>query len=332
MTVRRREFISLLGGALAASPLVAQAQPDGRVMRTVVVLMGTTESDPDQRALVSVFTQALAERGWRDGANVHVEYRWANGDIARVRDLTVELARLAPEAIFTSGTAATMALRQAAPVTPIVFVNVTDPVGTGLVSSLAHPAGKITGFTNYEFSMGGKWLDILKDIAPGIGRVAVVFNPDNPAHTGVLHSIKAAGRGSAIQVVARPARNDREFERAISAAASEGSVGLLVLWDYLTLAHRELIIELANRYRLPAGYGVRAFAASGGLFSYGVDFIDLFRRSASYVDQILKGVRPADLPVQQPTKFELVINLKTAKVLGLTPPPTLLATADEVIE
>jgi putative ABC transport system substrate-binding protein len=213
-----------------------------------------------------------------------------------------------------------------------VFVNVTDPVGTGIVSSLAHPAGNITGFTNYEFSMGGKWLDILKEIAPSLTRVTVVFNADNPAHMGVLHSIEAAGPGLTIHVVATPTRNAAEFEQAIRTAASEESVGLLVLYDFLTLAHRELIIELANRYRLPAGYGVRAFASDDGLFSYGVDAIDPYRRAASYVDQILKGTRPADLPVQQPTKFELIINFKTAKSLDLTISPNLLAVADEVIE
>jgi putative ABC transport system substrate-binding protein len=230
------------------------------------------------------------------------------------------------------GTPATTALRQAAPTTPLVFVNVTDPISTGLVSSLAHPGGNITGFTNYEFSMGGKWLEILREIAPGITRVAVVFNPDNPVMPGNVHSIDAAGPTLGIQVAARPARNAEEFERTIRASASEPNSGLLVLLDFVTLAHRELIIRLATRYRLPTGYGLRVFATSGGLFSYGVDPIDLFRRGASYVDRILKGAKPADLPVQQPNKFQLVINLKAAAALGLEVPPTLLARADEVIE
>jgi ABC-type uncharacterized transport system substrate-binding protein len=330
--VKRRRFVALLGGAVAACwPLTARAQQVDQ-MRRIAVLMGTADSDPDQKAMVSVFTRALEDLGWKEGANIHIEYRWAAGDTARLRAQAAELARLPLDAIFAQGTPATTALRQAAPTTPLVFVNVTDPVDTGLVSSLAHPGGNITGFTNYEFSMGGKWLEVLREIAPGIIRVAVVFNPDNPVMPGQVRSIEAAGPTLGIQVSARPVRNAEEVERAISAFASEANGGLLVLLDFLTLAHRELIIRLATRYRLPAGYGLRVFARSGGLFSYGVDPIDLFRQGASYVDRILKGAKPTDLPVQQPTKYELVINLKTAKALGLTMPPTLLARADEVIE
>jgi putative tryptophan/tyrosine transport system substrate-binding protein len=328
--LKRREFITLLGGA-AAWPLAARAQQPEQARR-IGVLMGTADSDPDQKALVSVFTEALAELGWKEGTKIHIEYRWAAGDIARLRASAAELARLALDAIFVQGTPATTALRQAAPTTPLIFVNVTDPVSSGLVSSLAHPGGNITGFTNYEFSMGGKWLEILREIALGITRVAVVFNPDNPVMPGQVRSIEAAGPTLGIQVAARPARNAEEFERAISASASDANGGLLVLLDFVTRAHRELIIGLAARYRLPTGYSLRVFATSGGLFSYGVDPIDLFRRGASYVDRILKGAKPADLPVQQPNKFELVINLKAAKALGLTVPETLLARADEVIE
>jgi len=328
--LKRREFITLLGAA-AAWPLAARAQQTEQARR-IGVLMGTADSDPDQKALVSVFTQALAELGWKEGTKIHIEYRWAAGDIARLRASAAELARLALDAIFVQGTPATTALRQAAPTTPLVFVNVTDPVSSGLVSSLAHPGGNITGFTNYEFSMGGKWLEILREIALRITRVAVVFNPDNPVMPGQVRSIEAAGPTLGIQVSARPARNAEEFERAISASASDANGGLLVLLDFVTLAHRELIIGLATRYRLPTGYALRVFATSGGLFSYGVDSIDLFRRGASYVDRILKGAKPADLPVQQPNKFELVINLKTAKVLGLEVPASVLARADEVIE
>ena len=211
----------------------------------------------------------------------------------------------------------------------LVFVNISDPIGSGLVSSLAYPGGNITGFTNYELSMGGKWLEILKDIAPSITRVAAIFNPDNPALAGLSRSIEAAASTLGIQVVQRPSRNAEELERTISAFASEPNGGLLVLLDFVTLAHRDLIIKLATQHRLPAGYALRIFAASGGLISYGVDPVDL---SASYVDRVLKGVKPADLPVQQPIKFELIINLKTAKALCLTVPETLLARADEVIE
>jgi putative ABC transport system substrate-binding protein len=211
-------------------------------------------------------------------------------------------------------------------------VNVIDPVSTGLVTSLAHPGGSFTGFTNFEFSMGGKWLQILKELAPKLNRVAVIYNPDNPTVPGQLRSIEAGGPTLGIEVAARSARNADEFEQVITAWASEANSGLLVLLDFLTLAHRKLIIDLAARNRLPAGYGLRVFASNGGLFSYGVNSLDLFRRGASYIDQVLKGAKPAELPVQQPTKFELVINIKTAKALGLTIPESTLSLADDVIE
>jgi putative ABC transport system substrate-binding protein len=328
--VKRRAFITLLGGA-AAWPLAARAQQPDRVRR-IGVLMGTAESDPDQKAMVSVFTRALEDLGWKEGANIRIDRRWAEGDVAGLRTQALELARLGLDVIFAQGTPATTALRQAAPTTPLVFVNISDPIGSGLVSSLAYPGGNITGFTNYELSMGGKWLEILKDIAPGITRVAAIFNPDNPALAGLSRSIEAAASTLGIHVVQRPSRNAEELERTISAFASEPNGGLLVLLDFVTLAHRDLIIKLATQHRLPAGYALRIFPASGGLISYGVDPVDLFRRAASYVDRVLKGVKPADLPVQQPIKFELIINLKTAKALGLTVPETLLARADEVIE
>jgi putative ABC transport system substrate-binding protein len=329
--IKRRDFITLIGGAAVSWPLAARAQQPER-MRRIGVLMGTADTDPDQKALVSVFVRALEDLGWKEGTNIHVEYRWAAGDTARLRAQAEEFARLAPDAIFAQGTPATAALRRAAPTTSLVFVNVTDPVGSGLVSSLAYPGGNITGFTNYELSMGGKWLEILQEIAPAITHVGVVFNPDNPVMPGQVRSIEAAGPKFGIQMSTRPVRNDEEIEQAIKASASEANAGLLVLLDFLTLAHRELIIGLATRHRLPTGYSLRVFATSGGLFSYGVDPVDLFHRGASYVDRILKGAKPTDLPVQQPTKYELVINLKTAKSLGLTVPETLLATADEVIE
>jgi putative tryptophan/tyrosine transport system substrate-binding protein len=332
--VRRREFIALLSGSAVASsllwPLAARAQPER--VRRIGVLMGTSESDPNQKALVSTFTRSLADLGWKEGANIRIERRWAEADLARLRSQAAELARIAPDALFAQGTPGTTALRQAAPTTPLVFVMITDPVSSGLVSSLGHPGGNITGFTNYEFSMGGKWLELLKAIALGTTRVAVIFNPDNPALSGQLRSIEAAGPSLAIQVAAKPARNAEEFERTIAAVAAEPNGGLLVLLDFVTLAHRDLIIRLAAQHRLPAGYTLRVFPASGGLISYGVDSLDIFRRGASYVDRVLKGAKPADLPVQQPIKFDLVINLKTAKALGLDVPATLLALADEVIE
>ena len=312
-------------------PLPVRAQQRAEIKR-IGVLMGTSESDPDQKAMVSIFTQTLVELGWNEGANVHIEYRWAAGNSDRLTAFAAELARLTPDAIFGQGTPATSALRRAAPTTPVVFVNVSDPVSTGLVSSLAHPGGNVTGFTNYEFSMGGKWLEILREISPTITRVAVIYNPDNPVMQGNLNSIQVAGPKLGLQVVAAPGRNPKEFEDAISAWASETNGGLLVLLDFLTLANRDLIIALAAHHHLPAGYSLRAFPESGGLFSYGVDAKELFRRGAAYIDQILKGARPADLPVQEPIKFELIINLKTAKALNLTVPPNLLALADEVIE
>jgi putative ABC transport system substrate-binding protein len=282
--------------------------------------------------MVSTFTRALADLGWTEGSNIRIERRWAEGDFARLRTHALDLARLAPDAIFAQGTPATTALRQAAPATPLVFVMIADPISSGLVSSFAYPGGNITGFTNYEFSIGGKWLEILKEMRTSVDQVAVVFNPDNAALHGLLRSIEVAGPTFRIQVNARPARNAETIDRIIRAFSTEPNGGLLVLLDFVTLAHRDLIIRLAAEYRVPAVYTLRVFAANGGLISYGIDSADLFRRGASYVDRILKGAKPADLPVQQPTKFELVINLKTAKALGFDLPQTLLARADEVIE
>jgi putative tryptophan/tyrosine transport system substrate-binding protein len=244
--MKRREFISLLGGAAAAWPLAARAQQPDRVRR-IGVLIGTAESDPDQKAMVSVFTRALEDLGWKEGANIRIERRWAEGDVAGLRTQASELARLGLDVSFAQGTLATTALRQAAPTTPLVFVNISDPIGSGLVSSLAYPGGNITGFTNYELSMGGKWLEILKDIAPGITRVAAIFNPDNPALAGLSRSIEAAASTLGIQVVQRPSRNAEELERTISAFASEPNGGLLVLLDFVTLAHRDLITCLNSR-------------------------------------------------------------------------------------
>ena len=330
--MNRREVITLLGGTAVAWPLAARAQQPDRTIRRIGVLMGTAESDPNQKALVSVFTQALADTGWKEGTNIRIEQRWGEGDVALLRTKAAELARFKPDAIFAQGTPATTALRQAAPTTPIVFVNVTDPVGTGLVSSLAYPGGNITGFTNYELSMGGKWLEFLKEIAPSTNRVAAIHNPDNPIMSAQVRSVEMAGSKLGMQVVGQPARNAEEFERTIGDFAAEPNGALLVLLDFVTLAHRDLIIKLAAQHRLPAGYNLRVFAVNGGLISYGVDAVDLFRRGASYIDRILKGEKPSDLPVQTPIRFELVINVKTAKTLGLDVPTKLLALADEVIE
>jgi putative ABC transport system substrate-binding protein len=328
--LKRREFVTLLGGAAVAWPLAARAQQPERVRR-IGVLMGTAESDPDQKALVSAFAQALADHGWGDGRNVRLAYRWASGDAAHLREQAAELASLTPEVVLAQGTPATTALRHAAPATAIVFVMVTDPVGSGLVSSLAHPGGQITGFTNYESTMGGKWLETLREVAPGINRVAVIHNPDNAAAPGQLRAMEAAAPTLGVRVTAAPVRDAAAIEQAIAAFTGING-GLVVLVDFITLTHRDLIVTLAARHRLPAIFNVNAFVKSGGLASYSVNPTDLFRRAAAYVDRILKGARPADLPVQQPTKFELIINLKTAKALGIEVPPMLLARTDEVIE
>jgi len=327
--MRRRDFITLLGGA-AASPLAARAQQER--IRRIGVLIGNAENDPEQQALVSTFEQALADLGWRDSRNIRIEYRWAAGDANRLRAHVVELARLALDVILTQGTPQATALRQAAPTTPIVFVNVADPVASGLVSSFAHPGGTITGFTNFELTMGGKWLETLKEVAPGVNRAAVILNPENAAHPGLLRSIEAAAPTLGVQVSPAPVRVAAEIERAIDAFATGANGGLVVLNDLNTITHRELIIALAARHRLPAVYANRFFVTDGGLISDGPDNRYMFRQAATYVDRILKGEKPADLPVQAPTKFELVVNFKTAKALGLTVPLALLTRADEVTE
>jgi putative ABC transport system substrate-binding protein len=329
--MKRRAFITLLGGAAAGWPLAARAQ-QGERMRRIGVLMGTDESDPDQKALVSAFVHALADLGWRDGRNIGIDYRWASGDTGRLREQAAELARLAPDVVVAQGTPATTALRHTAPATAIVFVMVTDPVGSGLVSSLAHPAGNITGFTNYEYALGGKWLETLREIAPRVNRVAVIHNADNAAAPGQLRTIEAAAPTLGVQVTPAPVRSAAEIEHAITTFAPGVNGGLVVLVDFITLTHRDLIVTLAAHHRLPAIFNVRVFVKSGGLVSYSINPIDLFYRAASYVDRILKGAKAADLPVQQPTKFELHVNLKTAKALGLEVPARLLARADEVIE
>jgi len=331
ISIGRRQFISALGGAAAVWPLTARAQPPEQIRR-IGVLMGTAESDPAQRALVSTFVQGLTDLGWQDGKNIRIEYRWASGDTNRLRSLAAELASLMPAIIFTQGTPATMAVQQASHAAPVVFVNVTDPVKNGLVASLAHPGGNITGFSNYEEAIGGKWLELLKEVAPNVTRVAVLFNADNAGLSGSVRALEAVAPTLGIKLTAVPARDATAIERAIDDFGNEPNGGLLVFADFLMMANRELIVKLAALHHLAALYSLSQFATSGGLMSYSIDSNDLFLRAASYVDRILRGAKPGDLPVQQPTKFELVINLKTAKALGLSIPQTLLATADQVIE
>ncbi|MGB9114893.1 ABC transporter substrate-binding protein [Bradyrhizobium sp.] len=324
--MRRREFITLAGGA-AAWPLAARAQQAGRVRR-IGLLMTMAETEPEAQARLTSFRAGLQQLGWTEGHNIKIDYRFAAGDPDRLRSSAMELVRLAPDAILANGTAILSALKRETQNIPIVFVLVPDPVGDGFVDSLARPGGNVTGLTNFEFPMGGKWVELLKEIAPRLSQVALVFNPETaPYARKFLQSVAQGAEATLL-----PVRSDAEIERAAETVASNSNSGLIILPDLFTSGHRELIVAQAERYRLPAIYPFRFFARSGGLLSYGVDTLDLFRRSASFVDRILKGEKPSDLPVEAPIKFELVINLKTARALGLDVPLQLQQRADEVIE
>jgi putative ABC transport system substrate-binding protein len=296
------------------------------------VLIAIAESDPEAQARVMAFREALHALGWVDGRNARLDIRYAAGDPERMRTYAAELIAMKPDVILANSSAALAAVRRETRTVPIVFVQVADPVGGGFVESLARPGGNITGFATTEYEMGGKWLDLLKEIAPAVTRVAVLRDPAIASGAGQLGAIQAVASTFRVSITPATARDVGEIERAINAFARESNGGLIVLPSALTALHRELIVDLAARHRLPAVYPYRYFVTAGGLVSYGLDNIDLFRRAAGYVDRILKGEKPADLPVQAPTKYELVINLKAAKALGLAVPPTLLARADEVIE
>jgi len=329
--VNRREFIAVIGGA-AAWPLGARAQPANQTRR-VGVLMAVAQSDADVRSGVAVFQQSLQKLGWEDGRNIRIDYRWGNADAGRIQTLAKELVGLQPDVLVAHSTPSAKGLLQATRSIPIVFLTVTDPLGQGLVESLSHPGGNITGFSVFEFSLGTKWVEALKQIAPHTRRVTAIFNPDTAPYYGMyLSSIEAATANISVEFVAVEVHSEIDIENAIRKVSSEPDGGLFVLPDSHNVVHRKRIIELAAEHRLPAIYYFRYFASDGGLISYGPDEIDLFLRTASYVDRILKGASPSTLPVQQPTKFELVINLKTAKTLGLEVPDKLLALADEVIE
>jgi len=329
--VRRREFITLLGGAAAVWPLVARAQQAERVRR-IGLLLATTADDADFQAWVGAFLQALALLGWTIGRNVRIDTRWATANAGEIRRHAAELVALAPDVILAHGSSTVGALTQATRTVPIVFPVVSDPVAAGFVDSLARPGGNATGFMTGEYSMSGKWLELLKQIAPGVTRAAVLRDATQGSGTSQFAVIQAAAPSLGVEVKPVNMRDAEEIERGVTAFARSPGGGLVVAAGPAATRHRDLIVKLAAQHRLPAVYYERFFVAGGGLISYGPDFIDQYRHAAGYVDRILKGEKPADMPVQAPTKYELVINLKTAKALGLIVPPSVLARADEVIE
>ena len=328
----RREFITLLGGAAAAWPLVARAQQVERVRRVGILNAGEAPDSPDVQARIGAFVQEMHQLGWIDGRNLRIDQRAGLGNSDNLRKYAVELVALAPDVILVIGTATMEPILQATRTVPIVFVSVADPVGGGFVDSLARPGGNATGFLQFEYSLAGKWLEILKQIAPGVTRAAVLRDPAISSGPAQFAAIQSAASSVGVEVSTINLRDAGEIERAIAAFARAGNGGLILTSSGLSVVHRERIVAAAARYKLPAVYYRRYFVSNGGLISYGYDIVDMHRRAALYVDRILRGEKPAELPVQAPTRYELVINLKTAKALGLTVPPTLLARADEVIE
>jgi putative ABC transport system substrate-binding protein len=330
--MRRREFIALAGGA-AAWPLAARAQQPDR-MRRIGVLMAPGENDPEGKAWLSGFTQGLAELGWIEGRNLRMDVRWAAGSFDRMRLLAKELVDLQPETILANGSPATAALQQETQTIPIVFVGPSDPVGSGFIASLPRPGGNLTGFIDIEAAMAGKWVELLTEIAPGVKRVAIMFNPETAPDGGsyFLASFEAAARSLKVEPIVAPVHSDAEIESLITSLGREPGGGLVVQPDNFALVHRAPIIMLAARKNVPAVYPQPVYARDGGLLSYGPDRVDLFRRSASYVDRILRGAKPAELPVQLPTKSVMAVNAKTAKAIGLTIPQSFLLRADELIE
>jgi putative tryptophan/tyrosine transport system substrate-binding protein len=331
--MRRREFITFLGVATAAWPLAAWGQQGERMRRIGVLVGGGTDVDDlDTQSRIGAFRQGLQQLGWTDGHNVRIDIRAGAGDADHIRRYAEELIALAPDAILATGAAAVAPLLKATRTVPVVFTTVVDPVGAGFVDSLARPGGNVTGFVSFEYGLSAKWLELLKEIAPQVTRVAVIRDPDISAGTGQFGAIQTAAPSFGLDLIAVSPREAGEVERAIAAFARTPNGGLITTSSALAVVRRDLIIGLAARYKLPAVYHRQLFAASGGLISYGPEIIDQLHRAAGYVDRILKGEKPADLPVQAPTKYELVINLKTAKALGLNVPQSLLARADKVIE
>jgi putative ABC transport system substrate-binding protein len=330
--VRRRQFITLLGGAAAAWPLAARTQQRER-MRRIAFLHSLAENDPEVQGRIAAFRQAFEALGWTEKRNVQIEHRFSAGDFTRMQAYTTELVNSAPDLILATSTPVVAALKQATRTIPIVFCVINDPVGQGFVASMARPGGNITGFTFVDFPLIGKWLEMLKEIAPDLRRTALIFNPQTaPYYPAFLRELGAAASSLAAEVSATPVRDEAEIEAAATAFARQPGGGLIVPPEPFINTHRGAIIALAQRHRLPAIYGFRQYVMEGALISYGPDTIDIYRRSASYVDRILNGEKPADLPVQAPTNFALAINLRTAKALGFTVPMTLQARADEVIE
>ena len=328
--MRRREFINLAGSAAAAWPHAVHAQQTGHTRRLGVLF--STEPDAEGQARAAALKLGLLEHGWVEGRNLEIDYRWGGGDPSRLRAYAAELTALNPDVIFAAPSAALAAVQRLTRTIPVVFGQISDPVGAGFVASLAHPGGNITGFALFEFAVGSKWLELLKQIAPSVSRVAVIYDPATPSATGFLPLIEAAGRSFGVDIFVHSVRDTNEIESAISALAAQPNGGLIALAGPLITVKRDLILSLANKSRLPTVFAFRYYAQAGALVSYGVDNLDLYRRAASYVDRILKGEKPSDLPVQQASKFQLIINLKTAKTLGLTVPSALLAAADELIE
>ena len=327
----RRQFITLIGGAAAAWPITARAQQPEQ-MRRIGVLMNRVAGDPEGSARVAAFQHGLQQFGWTDGRNVRIDIRWGEDDADRERQYAAELVALAPDVILAAGTQGLAALQRVTRTLPIVFVGVGDPVGAGFVDSLARPGGNTTGFMVYEYSLSGKWLELLKEIAPIVTRAAVLRDPDSRAGIGQFSAIQAAARPLGVEVNPIGVRDAGEIERGVAAFARAANGGLIVTPSGRVSLHRDLIVAVAARHKLPAVYPFHYMVTDGGLISYSPDWVDQYRPAAGYVDRILKGEKPADLPVQTPTKYELVINLKTAKALGLEVPPSLLARADEVIE
>jgi putative ABC transport system substrate-binding protein len=329
--IGRRKFLATLGGAAAAWPLATLAQ-QGERLRRIGVLMNQAADDPEGQARLIAFVQALQQFGWTDGRNVRIDTRWAAGDADRIRQYAAEFAAPAPDVILATGSFGVGPLLQATRAVPIVFVIVPDPVGAGFVDNLARPGGNATGFLQFEYALSGKWLELLKQVAPSVTRAAVIRDPAITAGIGQFGVIQSVAQSLGVEVSPVNVRDPGEIERAVAAFARTPNVGLIVTGSALATVHRRLIINLAARHKLPAAYVSRYFVTDGGLISYGADLVDQYRQAAGYVDRILKGEKPADLPVQAPTKYELVINLKTAKALGLQIPDKLIAIADEVIE